>query len=142
MKFDYHKYAGEPTEAFPGRKSNLRPVLPVTLVNGEKEISIYALVDSGADYNIFNAEVGEAIGLDVKEGKKLYFWGTSGEKQLAFFHDVIIKVGGWDYECYCGFSYDIGHLPYGILGQNDFFQKFKIIFDYSKERLEIKENNN
>jgi len=142
MRFDYPKFARDPTEAFPGKKWISRPVLSVTLIKNGKEITTQALIDSGSDYNIFNAEIGDVLGLNIKEGKKLYFWGTSEKKQLAYYHNIIIKIGGWEYECYCGFSYDIGHLPYGLLGQNDFFKKFKVIFDYSKERFEIKENNN
>jgi len=140
MKFSYLKFPAQPTEAFPDRKWALRPVLPVTLKNEDKKITIQALIDSGADHNIFNAEIGEILGIDVKSGKKLYFWGTSGQKQLAYYHDIGIEIGGLEYECYCGFSYDINHLPYGLLGQNDFFKKFKILFDYSKERFEVNLN--
>jgi len=142
MKFDYLKFPAKPTEAFPEIHWALRPVLPVTLKRGDKKISVQALVDSGSDYNIFNAEVGEALGLEIKTGKTLSFWGTSESKQLAYFHDITIEIGGYEYQCYCGFSYDIKHLPYGLLGQNDFFEKFKVIFDYSKERFEIKEKGN
>lgn len=139
MKFDYLKFPSIPTDAFPDRKWIARPVLPITLKKDGKEIKIQGLVDSGADHNIFDAEVGEALGLDIKKGEKWYFFGSSSqEKQLAYYHDIIIEVGGHEQECYCGFSYDIKHLPYGLLGQNDFFKKFKIIFDYSKERFELK----
>src|SRR3990167_6974898 len=99
MKFSYLKFPAQPTEAFPDRKWASRPVLPVTLKNEDKKITIQALIDSG------------------------------------YYHNIKVEIGGWEYECYCGFSYDINHLPYGLLGQNDFFKKFKIVFDYSKDRF-------
>jgi len=33
-------------------------------------------------------------------------------------------------------------LPYGLLGEDGFFKKLKIIFDYSKEQIELKEKEN
>jgi len=138
MKFDYLKFPAEPTEAFPDRKNALRPVLPIVVKNNDKKLNYLVLIDSGADHNIFHAEIGEELGIDIKKGKKLNFWGTSGEKQVAYYHHILIEVGGWEYKCYCGFSYEIEHLPYGLLGQDDFFKQFRIIFDYSKEQFEIR----
>lgn len=142
MKFDYLKFPAEPTEAFPERRNALRPVLPIVVKNKDKKLNYLVLIDSGADHNIFHAEIGEELGIDVKNGKKLNFWGTSGEKQTAYYHHVAIEVGGWEYKCYCGFSYEIEHLPYGLLGQDDFFKQFRIIFDYSKEQFEIRPKDN
>jgi hypothetical protein len=33
-------------------------------------------------------------------------------------------------------------LPYGLLGQQGFFDLFILVFDYSKERVELKPKNN
>ncbi len=72
----------------------------------------------------------------------MIFWGTSGQQQIAYVHKITIEVGGWDYSCLCGFSEDIDTLPYGLLGQDDFFKQFKVTFDYSKEEFELRPNNN
>ena len=81
MKFSYQKYPANPNLAFPDRKRALRPVIPIGLIGKDGNIYRYeVLIDSGADHNIFHAEMGELMGLKVKEGKPLEFWGVTGEK--------------------------------------------------------------
>jgi hypothetical protein len=140
LKFSYKKFPSNPNEAFPDHKHAQRPVIPITVKYGGKEISYLALIDSGADFCIFHGEIGEYLGIDIKSGKRLEFFGVTGEKECAYFHNIIISVGGHDVECYCGFS-DFNNcatqLPYGILGQKGFFDKFKVSMDYTKSRIEL-----
>lgn len=138
MKFPYLKFPAEPNEAFPEKKSTLRPVIPIKICNGDDEINTFALVDSGADHNIFDAEIGKAIGIKIKKGKKLKFWGVGSVQHLAYFHKVKLCIGGWYHECYCGFSYELDDLPYQILGQDDFFKAFRVIFDFKKKQMELR----
>lgn len=143
MKFSYQKYPADPNTAFPERKRALRPVIPIGIVGKDKNTYHYeALIDSGADHNIFHAEIGELIGLNVKQGKPLNFWGVTGEKQKAYFHSIEIEVGGHRHKVYCGFVYDFKNLAYGILGQDDFFKLYAVEFDLNKERLELKPRYN
>ena len=99
----------------------------------------FVLIDSGADYCIFHAKIGELLGLDIKSGKPLTFYGTSGEAQKAYFHKVRFRIGGIDHECEVGFSYDMEKLAYGLLGQEGFFNKWIVKFAYHKENVELKE---
>lgn len=139
MKFPYQKLPAEPLETHPDRKNILRPVIPVHIISGNKRIGYAVLIDSGADYCIFHAGIGEVIGLDVKNAKQMIYSGIGGVKQTAYFHHVTIEIGGYEHPYYAGFSYDIETLPYGILGQNDFFSYFIIIFDKEKGRIELKQ---
>lgn len=139
MKFPYQKYPAIPTKAFPNRKNVLRPVIPISIFDKSgKEYRYATLIDSGADHNMFHAEMGELIGLNVRSGKPIEFWGVTGDKQTAYFHQIEIAVGGYKYKIYCGFVYDFKNLTYGILGQDDFFKLFIVCFDLAKERLELK----
>lgn len=137
FKLDYRKFPAQRTEPFPRRTSVSRPVVPIALINGSQRIRNLALIDSGADYCIFHAEIGEQIGLDIESGKRLSFFGTGGQEQSAFFHDVKLEVGGHEISCFAGFSRELESLPYGILGQIGFFNKFKITFDYEKGKIEL-----
>ena len=96
------------------------------------------LSDSGADFCIFHTEAAEILGIPVNNGKKLRFYGTSGTSQRAYFHTIQIEVAGWPMELYCGFSDDMKSLPYGLLGQTGFFDRFRIEFDYQNKRIELK----
>jgi hypothetical protein len=95
------------------------------------------LIDSGADYCVFHAEIGEQIGLQIESGKRLAFFGSSGQEQSAFFHEIKLEVGGHEISCFAGFSRELQSLPYGILGQEGFFDNFKIVFDYRKDKIEL-----
>ncbi len=138
MKFKYQKVVARESEAFPERKFILRPIIPIILEYKEKKVGYRVLIDSGADYNIFHAQIGEIIGLEVKSGKKEIFGGISGEKLTAYFHFVNVEIGGWQKKLYCGFSYEIPPFGYGVLGQNVFFDFFIIKFDLIKEEIELK----
>jgi hypothetical protein len=87
---------------------------------------------------MFHAEIGDLLKIPVRSGGKLTFHGTSGTAQNAFFHTIHYELGGWDMECYAGFSYEMKSMPYGLLGQTGFFDQFRIEFDYRKQRMEIK----
>jgi len=141
FKLDYRKFPAAPTEPFPRRKSVVRPVVPVALINGSNRVRVYALIDSGADYCVFHAEIGEQLGLQIESGKSLPFSGIAGAGQTAYFHNIKLEVGGHEFGCYAGFSPDIQDLPYGILGQVGFFDVFKVSFDYKKEKIELQSHD-
>ncbi len=138
FKYDYLNFPAEPSKAFPRRFSALRPVIPIWLIGGDKRIGYHAIIDSGADLCIFHAQIGELLGIAVESGKLLPFNGISGELLTAYFHDIKIEVGGYEFDCYAGFSRDIDNMPYGLLGQLGFFNLFDVLFDYNKGRIELK----
>lgn len=140
MDFKYRRFPVDPNNnPFPSKKHALRPVIQITLENGRSSFGYFVLVDSGADYCIFHAKIGELLGLDIKQGKPLTFYGTSGEPQKAYFHEITFKIGGNEHKCDIGFSYDMEKLAYGILGQHGFFDKWVVKFEYNKENIELKE---
>lgn len=144
MKFSYSKFPSSPNPAFPDKKHVKRPVVPIEVKYNGNKIKYLALIDSGADFCIFHAQIGEALGIEIKNGKVLEFYGVTGEKKQAFFHNISIIIGGWEKQCYCGFSheFDENKMPYGILGQKGFFNLFKVSMDYEKEEIEPKHKEN
>lgn len=145
LKYDYLKLTIKPSEAFPRRLSVSRPVIPIQLIRGQDRVKCYAIIDSGADYCVFHASLGEVIGLTIESGKLDHFSGVSTQPQqelTAYFHNIKIEVGGYEFDCWVGFSRDIEGLSYGFLGQVGFFNLFSVRFDYDKERIELKLKNN
>ncbi len=136
MNFKYRKFPLDPLRN-PDfkRKSSLRPVIQIDF----EKFGYTVLIDSGADFCVFHAEIGEKLGLDVLKGDGLTFYGTSGQAQKAYFHNISFKIGGHLHNAYVGFSYEMKSLAYGILGQDGFFNKWVVKFEYSKENIEIKE---
>ena len=64
MKFKYLKFPAPKETDFFG-KTILRPIIPIFLSTNKRTVRYQALIDSGADFCIFDAEVGEYIGLDI-----------------------------------------------------------------------------
>ena len=130
MKFPYKRYG--PT--------TLRPVIEIKLKSDNNSLRYEVLVDSGADFCIFNAEAGEALGIDVKKGKMKEVFGVGGKVSLYFLHKVQIEIMGRAYEIEAGFMPDVaGRIaPYGLVGQRGFFENFVVKFDLKKEEIELK----
>jgi len=128
MKFRYKRYGAEV----------LRPVIPIGVKYKNHSIQYEVLVDSGADFCIFDAQVGEELGIDIKSGEKSVVSGITGIKEFYYIHTVALTVGGWDYDVKVGFLPNIAHLGYGVVGQRGFFDIFTVKFDLAKEEIELK----
>jgi hypothetical protein len=113
----------------------------IGVLHNGKIIRYEALIDSGTDFNIFNAEIGELLGLNIKNGKEVKFSGIAGEPFEVYIHKIIIEISGWQYEVMAGFFYKISPYGFGILGQKGFFDLFRIKFIYSKGAIEITPEN-
>ena len=133
MKFKYKQYGA----------TTIRPVIEIKLKSNLDSLRYEVLVDSGADLCIFNSEVGEAIGIDVKKGKPREVFGVGGKASVYYLHPVKIDVGGWEYEIQAGFMSDVAgrSVPYGVVGQKGFFENFIVKFDLKKEEIELKTRN-
>lgn len=138
LRVAYKSFPATPLEPFPNRQFVHRPVVDILLTFDRRSVEYQVLIDSGADFCIFHTEMADILGIPVAQGKKMTFYGTGGSPQTAYFHEVQIELGGWPMKLYCGFSSDMKSLPYGLLGQTGFFDRFKIEFDYQGKRIELK----
>jgi len=129
MKFPYKKYGLE----------ILRPVILIEVASKNLSVPYEVLVDSGADFCIFDAQIGDILGIDVEKGEKNEVSGITGINAPIYFHDITMKVGGWPFKIRAAFLRDIGKLGYGVVGQKGFFDIFIVKFDLVKEEIEIKE---
>ena len=139
MKFRYFKFPLPERSVFFGT-SILKPIIPIGISVQGMPLKYAALIDSGADFCIFDAEIGEALGLNVRSGLRTPFGGIQETNPTeAFLHEVELVVGGWNYKTTIGLSYGIAQHGYGILGQKGFFDIFSVKFDLVKEEIELKE---
>lgn len=102
MKFKYKKYG-------PGI---LRPVIPIEVTYKDRAVLYEVLVDSGADFCVFDAQIGEILGIDITSGEKQEVCGITGVRENYYIHPVAIKVGGWSYKIKAGFLPNIAQLGY------------------------------
>lgn len=121
----------------------LKPIIPVELTRAGRTVKYAALVDSGADFCIFDAEIADILEIDVRSGVQFEFGGIQERGgAIAYMHSVELSVGGMPHKVTIGFSYDIAQHGYGVLGQKGFFDLFAIKFDLEKEEIELKPSLN
>lgn len=127
MQFQYKKFG-----------QFLRPVIPIKIKYNDVSVGYEVLVDSGADLCIFDAEIGELLGIDIESGRKNVVGGIAGQTASYFTHQVEIEVGGWPYEIEAGFLPRVaGGFNYGVVGQKGFFDVFVVKFDLFKRSVEL-----
>ena len=130
MKFPYKKLSSGVS----------RPIIPIEVIYKGKSVKYHALIDSGADINIFHKEIGDILDIDIEKGRHGLVSGVvQTEPQDYFFHSVTIKVGGWEYTTEVAFMPSLSKNGHGLLGQKGFFNLFKITFDNKHQDIELKE---
>ncbi len=133
MKFPYLKIPAKKL----GKKWISRPIIPVTLFGPKGSITVDALIDSGADRCLFHTDLGREIGLELEKGEKESFGGIEGGRIPAFLHKIQIQIVGMDkkIEVLAGFAAAPG--IFAILGQEEFFDAFRIKFEKDHNVFEI-----
>ena len=120
------------------RRNRFYPIIPV-VIRGTKELTIYALVDSGAVISLFHNQVADAVGIDLSRGKPIYFSGIVGYVKGVLIDDVVIELRELGFRT----SIPIVFTEYissdlAILGRKGFFEKFEIVFREWKRELKLK----
>ena len=119
----------QPSDAFPTRTSTNRPYLRVALIDGGRDFSCYAIVDSGADDCMFPSAFAAQLGLELTTGRPYLFSGAGSRGQLAYFFDIEIEIAGVQkYRLPVGFTQALDASRVGLLGQNGFFDRFDVSF--------------
>lgn len=112
-----------------------RPIIEI-IIKSKNNFAIYpVLIDSGADYCIFNIELAEALGIKLTK-KRTSFRGVGQEKIKGFWGEVEIKLGNHSYQTKAIFA-KISQFGHGILGQQGFFDHFDVKLSYQKQTIEI-----
>lgn len=133
MKFPYLKLPS----IVPKLKWIARPYIQIKLTGPKGNSMGYALIDSGADRSLFNVQIAEKIGLDLTKAPKEYFGGIEGGNLKAKLHKVKLEIIGIneEIELIAGFIDSSGVAA--ILGQDGFFDAFRIKFEKDHGIIEI-----
>jgi hypothetical protein len=131
--FDYGKGRLDPSSAFPEGRAIHRPMLPVTLrtIHSDERVSCDAVVDSGADYCGFPQSFMKTLGIEPREFETVQ---TANGDARIYFGYVSIDLGFIE-----PYNVRVGFHPGDIcmLGQDGFFDRFKVCFDRAGERFAI-----
>ena len=110
-----------------------KPVLQVLIwYNHKRSGLLESIVDTGADHTIFDAQIGDDLGIPIRKGREVPFTGVAmGTRTVGYLHKVTLTVAAQTYEAPIIFAYDISAT--GILGQIGFFDHFIVTFDWTPD---------
>lgn len=133
MKFPYLKLPS----LDPNLKWIARPYIPIRLTGSKGFWEGYGLIDSGADRSLFNIQIAEKIGLDLNRDRNENFGGIEGGTIEAALQKVKLQIIGInkEIEIIAGFVSSSGVAA--ILGQDGFFDSFRIKFERDRGTIEV-----
>ena len=103
------------------------PVVDVTLSTFGQSLTIKALVDSGASFSVFRAEVLGYLGVPLERGAPVYLEGVGG-RILGYRHRVSARLGEVRFPLTVIFSRELA-VSFNLLGRDNFFRRFLVTFD-------------
>ena len=116
-----------------------RPFIPLTLRYGNRSVKTKALVDSGADFCMFNGDLLEILApdLDLDTLEKVSLGGVGGTATGYVTH-IEIGVNDTFFSVPAVFSFEFSPDEFGgLAGQVGFFDTFKIQFDRANREVHI-----
>jgi hypothetical protein len=131
LKFDYIKIG-----------SHKRPIIPVRISYKTSSINTPALIDSGADFNVFPLSIAKDLGLDLNLDKPVIFGGV-GDKSpkltgyLAVVDLMIFNKGkNIKFSTPVVFTESIPSNGFSLLGETGFFDHLsRISFLYKQGKV-------
>ena len=111
-------------------------MIPIEMKGKEDWVVFDAYVDSGAGYSIFHADVAAILGVDIEDGTESFVVVGDGSKINVYIHNVEVKLADKEFRAVIGFSHRLG-IGFNVLGQESFFDIFRICFDRKERILEF-----
>ena len=125
-KWKKYEYTGQ---LGPGNILVFRPIIAVDIANisGNEQIRTLALIDSGTDGTIFNADIARAIGVDLSKCQKVKLGGIGATD--GHVSNIRLVIPDFDVAMDIPVVF-VENLPFdGLLGQRHFFQRFNVKFE-------------
>ena len=112
-----------------------RPIIEI-IVKSSINFAIYpVLIDSGADYCIFNLELAQSFGIKLSK-TIVKFRGVGKDQVQGRWGEVEMKIANRNYKTKVLFA-NIAQFGHGILGQQGFFDHFDVKLSHQKQTIEI-----
>lgn len=110
------------------------PLVPIMLSVGHEISKTFfnCLLDSGSDFNLFPAKLGELMHLSITKGKRKEIHGIGDSVIIAYTHQVKLYLGPTYFLTNVDFAY--GQTT-PLLGRDGFFDHFKTISFNEKEKF-------
>lgn len=135
MKFQYTATAATNIKG----KITKRPILKLELFGKKENVHALELIDSGADTTMMNLGYAELLGIDLDKADKKEFLGIGDTRVTTFIASVTMKVSHFDHPITTQVAFTDSPTVDVLLGQEDFFECFRIKFEKDHDVFELTE---
>ena len=133
MKYDYTCFV-PPDRSL---KWIRRPMITIEIFGPKESKEFDALIDSGADQALFNEEIAELLGIDLLKAKPVKLTGISGQLDGRRLENIKIKVKNFGETIEIPICFVKSPTVGVLLGQEGFFDKYRIKFEKDHNSFEI-----
>ena len=105
-----------------------------------KKINALGHIDSGADTTTINMQYASALGIKIEDSKKREIMGIGNGKVTAFISNLKFNIKGTDWQVDMPVWFIDSENVNILLGQEIFFDTFKIKFEKDHDTFELIES--
>ncbi|MGA8035362.1 MAG: hypothetical protein WA823_15415 [Candidatus Acidiferrales bacterium] len=132
FSFPYTRYSATPSASSPATKFIDPPVVLTTLVVAGRKASCHAVVDSGADCCLFPSLLLRKLELKSAALPLESSSGVGASNKPTHYADVSVELHGVGvFPARAEFTEGLNDWGVGLLGHLDFFERFRVSFDFS-----------
>ena len=102
---------------------------------------IMALIDTGCDTTLMDADIAELLGIDSTKCEKIAIGGVVGESVEGFIGKVLLSVEGFDDKFSLEVIFVKGMKIACLLGHNDFLKIYKARFEPKRKKFFLEKEN-
>lgn len=114
----------------------LIPLIPLTLHGPSTSVDLLALIDSGAEHNVFGEEIAQRLSLDLEDATPVTIVGIGEQDRSGRLITVDLQLGKHRWTAPTIFSPALGQRL--LLGQAGFFAFFNVYFRRRHGNMEIR----
>ena len=114
-----------------------RPLLEVELLGAERTVTVFGLLDSGADMSLLNIRYAPVLGIALDNLPTKDFIGISDEPVRTYFTEIPVKIKFFDQILYLPIALADSPSVDMLLGQEEFFSAYRIRFEKDRDVFEV-----
>lgn len=112
-----------------------RPIIEIIIKSKDKFAIYPVLIDSGADYCIFDIEIARVFRIKLSK-QVVKFRGIGKDQVIGRWGEIEIRVASRRYQAKVLFA-QMHQFSHGVLGQLEFFDHFDVKLSHHKQIIEI-----
>ncbi len=133
MNWKEYPYSAEYSEA----RGDIvhRPMIALKVKKGNESHNCLALIDSGTDSTMIDADFAKILGVDESQCRKVKVGSIEKTESQGFISRVKLSLEGFDDEFETEVIFVKNMVIGGLLGQDDIFERFKIRFEKKHKKF-------